>query len=66
MHFTVLFKGITVVSSRLARTLEGNRTIAEPVEVTAVRHNWQRSYAAGAARRLDVSRIGNSPETHHR
>lgn len=32
VHFDVTFRGITVVSSRQARTLGGNRTVAEPFE----------------------------------
>ncbi|WIA38078.1 hypothetical protein OEZ86_001447 [Tetradesmus obliquus] len=35
VHFDCKFKGIDAVSSRYARTLGGNRTIAEPFEFTA-------------------------------
>ena len=33
VHFDCKFRGITVVSSRQARTLGGNRTVAEPLEL---------------------------------
>ncbi|KAK9866360.1 hypothetical protein WJX84_007424 [Apatococcus fuscideae] len=35
VHFDCLYKGIDVASSRAARLLGGNRTIAEPFEFTA-------------------------------
>jgi peptidylprolyl isomerase len=32
VHFTCRYRGLSAVSSREARTLGGNRTIAEPLE----------------------------------
>lgn len=35
VHFDAMYRGIDAVSSRYARTLGGNRTIAEPLEFVA-------------------------------
>ena len=35
VHYTCRYRGLTAVSSREARTLGGNRTIAEPLEFKA-------------------------------
>lgn len=35
VHFDCLYRGIDAVSSRYARTLGGNRTVAEPLEFVA-------------------------------
>lgn len=51
LHFDCLYKGIDVVSSRSARLLSGNRTLAEPFEFIAGRElgtNAARKVSDGA------------------